>query len=156
MFPMLKGSTNLLLALLGGVLLALMIKLNGELARYSSALFSSWVAHGIGALAALLIVRLISTKLARYHTIASSGKAPRWSYLGGIPGAFTVVLAGITVNSPLGLAGSLALMMVGQVIFGLLTDQRGWFGVPRRPLTRRDGLVTACVLAGSALIIFSR
>lgn len=48
---------------------------------------------------------------------------------GGIPGALTVLLAAIAVNSPLELAGTLGLMLTGQIVFGLIADLRGWFGV---------------------------
>lgn len=83
-------------------------------------------------------------------------RRPRWAYLGGIPGALTVVVAAITVNSPLALAGSLALMLTGQVLFGMLSDSRGWFGVIQRRLRTNDIIATLLILAGCALLIFLR
>lgn len=38
--------------------------------------------------------------------------APPWAWLGGLPGALTVVLAALCLNSPLGMAGTLALLLL--------------------------------------------
>ncbi|MGL6324974.1 DMT family transporter, partial [Aeromonas rivipollensis] len=54
------------------------------------------------------------------------------AWLGGLPGALTVVLAALCLNSPLGMAGTLALLLLGQLLFGALCDARGWFGLTRR------------------------
>ncbi len=81
---------------------------------------------------------------------------PFWAYLGGIPGAATVVLAAITVNSPLGLSGSLALIMAGQVLFGLSCDALGLFGLTKRSLTLKDGVTLLLMTAGCLLTLFGR
>lgn len=144
-----------LLALTAGALLALMISVNSELASYNRPLFASWVAHGVGAIAAWLLLQMLPF----HRTPLSSGAvvaAPRWAYLGGIPGALTVVVAAITVNSPLALSGSLALMLTGQVLFGMLSDSRGWFGVIKRRLRANDIIATLLILFGCALLIFVR
>ncbi|MEU2873305.1 DMT family transporter [Streptomyces olivoreticuli] len=157
---MLGRSKHWLLGIAGGVLLALMTNYNSLLAKHTSSVFGSWVAHGIGAVAALLLV-LVTAKAFGFGGGAGSGerkekraKAPFWVYLGGIPGAFTVMLAAIAVNSSLELSGTIALMLVGQVLFGIVSDYFGLFGTPRRRLVLADFFVVLSVLTGSALIIF--
>ncbi|MDT3249825.1 DMT family transporter [Serratia sp. root2] len=144
-----------LLALSAGALLALMISVNSVLASYNSPLFASWVAHGVGAIAAWLLLQLL---LFRRKPLSSAVAvvAPRWAYFGGIPGALTVVVAAITVNSPLALSGSLALMLTGQVLFGMLSDGCGWFGVMKRRLRANDIIATLLILFGCGLLIFVR
>ncbi|MCC3768665.1 DMT family transporter [Streptomyces sp. UNOC14_S4] len=168
---------------------------NGILANHTSSVFGSWVAHGLGAVVALVLVVLTGRALRPGRKAAGGGNgpageregregkdeagnagagnaeagkggrgsgsgsgqraaAPLWSYLGGIPGAFTVMLASIAVNSDLELSGTIALMLVGQVLFGIVSDSFGLFGTPRRRLVLADFLVVLSVLAGSALIIF--
>ena len=146
------------LALTAGVVLAMMIDRNSALARHSSPLFASWVAHGIGAAASLLAVVAwaVASRRVSDGSPASSTRGPLWAYFGGIPGAMTVLLAAITVNGPLGLAGTLALVLVGQMIFGMTADGFGWLGMARRTFTRRDLIAAALVIAGSAMIILSR
>ncbi|UTH72619.1 DMT family transporter [Chromobacterium sp. IIBBL 290-4] len=139
-----------MLALLAGILLALMIHSNSRLARYSNPISASWLAHGIGALTALLIWWIYPSKTQP----RGMEKAPLWSYLGGMPGALAVALAAITVNSPLAMSGTLALGMAGQALLGLAADQWGWFGLPRRALVPRDALTLSLTLAGCAVLIF--
>lgn len=145
------------LAVAAGVLLALMIEFNSLLARHTTPVFASWIAHGIGAVVAFLLVVLPIAALAAPPPAADQAprpQAPAWFYLGGIPGAFTVVLAAITVNGPLSLSGTIALILVGQIVFGLLSDHFGLFRMPRRPVVAGDALVVCCVLAGSLMIVF--
>ena len=145
MWPKLSG-----LAILAGVSLAVMIDWNSALARYSSPLFASWTAHGVGAAASALA--LAAT---RHGAPATSidRRGPMWERLGGIPGALTVLLAAITVNGPLGLPGTIALLLVGQVGFGIAADGFGWFGLQRRRPTFRLLASLALVLSGAALVI---
>jgi bacterial/archaeal transporter family-2 protein len=49
----------------------------------------------------------------------------------------------------------LALGLAGQVVFGLLADRFGLFGLPRRTPTTQDLGAVALICAGSLLIIFS-
>ncbi|MGL5812418.1 MAG: DMT family transporter [Aeromonas sp.] len=80
-------------------------------------------------------------------------KVPLWAWLGGLPGALTVVLAAFCLNSPLGMAGTLALLLLGQLLFGALCDALGWFGLPRRRPEGMDLFATFLVMAGALLIV---
>ncbi|MCT9933588.1 DMT family transporter [Planotetraspora sp. A-T 1434] len=141
-----------LLALAGGVLLTLMTLSNAVLARYTDAVYASWAAHGLGALVALILVVVV--RRGRPKTPGDdAGRAPLWYYLGGIPGAFVVIVSAVAVNSELALAGTIALMLTGQVVFGIVSDRLGLLRIPRRRITAMDLLVAGCVLAGSVLIV---
>ncbi|MEU1372110.1 DMT family transporter [Streptomyces triculaminicus] len=152
-------STDWVLGIAAGALLALMIHYNSLLAGHTTPTFASWTAHGLGAVVALLLVLLTGARLSRRRRAdgeekSAPVKVPRWVYLGGIPGAFTVILAAVTVNGSLSLSGTIAMMLVGQIVFGLVSDHFGLFNSPKRRIVPMDGLVALCVLAGSALIIF--
>lgn len=134
-----------------GGLLTLMVHFNGELARYGNPLFSSWTAHGTGTIAALVFLALLYRR--GREAPAARPAAPLWAYLGGISGAATVMLTSTAVNSPLALAGTLALGLSGQAIFSLAADHWGLFGLAKRRLTVRNLAALALILAGSALII---
>lgn len=145
------------IALVGGGLLAIMIALNGQLLAYVSPIYASWIAHGTGAFAALLIVQWVRWRnVSSSRTKAEMAKAPWWSYLGGVPGAFVVVLAVITVNSVLGFTGTLVLSITGQILFSLLADQWGWFGMAKRLLTRRRLISSILIFSGSLLIVTAK
>jgi len=149
------------LALFAGAILAIMIKLNSSLAGLNSPIEASWIAHGLGAVTALTLFQIMA--IFRRHTAKESIKssttdtrAPWYAYLGGLPGAFTVILAAITVNSPLGLAGTLALALLGQILFSLWVDHFGLFGSFKRRIAWHDVKVLGFIIIGSLLIIFAR
>ena len=140
-----------LAALGAGCLLTLMVHLNAESGRFGGALFSSWLAHGTGTLAAVLFLMFAPAQ--RAAGILKKSGAPWWAYLGGASGAVTVMLTSVSVNTPLGLAGTLALGLGGQVVFSLAADLFGLFGLPRRAVTGRDLLAVLLIAGGSLLII---
>ncbi|WP_017968426.1 DMT family transporter [Rhizobium leguminosarum] len=134
-----------------GGLLTFMVHLNGELAGYGNPLFSSWTAHGTGIIAAVIHLLLIHRR--RRPKPEQTLRAPLWAYFGGISGAATVMLTSTAVNSPLGLSGTLALGLAGQVAFSVAADNWGLFGLPKRRPDRRDIVALGLVVMGAALII---
>lgn len=141
----------IVLAIFGGVILAVMIGLNSQLYAYVTPLEASWIAHGAGALAALLLLGLISRRMKKRNETA-----PWWAYLGGIPGALLVVLAVITVNSFLGITGTLVLSILGQVLFGMISDQFGWFGLEKHKVSKSRLLSVVPIMVGAMMIVFSK
>ncbi|MHA6297528.1 DMT family transporter [Devosia sp. CAU 1758] len=143
---------HLLAAFASGGLLTFAVFFNAEAGRHGGALFSSWLAHGTGTVAAIIVLALLWFR-DKPAVTAIAKKAPLWAYFGGISGAATVMLTSTAVNTPLALAGTLALGLAGQVAFGLAADQWGFFGLPKRRLTRRDAAAALLITAGSLLII---
>ncbi|MET3924510.1 DMT family transporter [Devosia sp. 2618] len=141
----------LLAAFASGGLLTLMVLFNGEAGKHGGALFSSWLAHGTGTVAALIFLAILWPR--RTPQTTERSKAPLWAYLGGASGALTVILTSTTVNTPLALAGTLALGLAGQVVFGLAADQWGFFGLPKRRLGLRQLAAVVLIASGSLLII---
>lgn len=144
-----------LLAIMSGVLLTLMIMSNSYLSQFTSPLKASWLTHGVGAVFSFAVFMLF--RLRNKHVVLK-GKTSIISYLAGIPGAFTVLLAAITVNSPLSLSGSIVLMLVGQVVFGLVIDYFGFFGlrVKGKRIDTSDLIVSALFILGSTLIVLGK
>jgi transporter family-2 protein len=145
------------LALFAGAILAIMIKLNSSLAGLNSPIEASWIAHGLGALTALILLQGMTVFRKRsLKNISASARSPWYAYLGGLPGAFTVILAAITVNSSLGLAGTLSLALLGQILFSLIVDQFALFGSSKRHIGWHDMKVLGLITLGSLLIILAR
>jgi len=169
-----SSNFTVLLALIGGMLLAIMIKLNSELAAGLTPVHASWFAHCIGAMTALVLMMLVSkvAQLKRAKTQSSSNEltsdssqsssslnsqsAPLWSYLGGLPGALVVIFASITINSELGFSATLVLGLLGQVVFSLIVDHLGLFGMIKKSVNVRQFLPVLCICTGCLLIIFQR
>ncbi|NNF99153.1 MAG: DMT family transporter [Desulfobacteraceae bacterium] len=138
-------------AVTSGGLLAIMIYINGELSRHTSPAWSSLIAHFVGIFGSWFLWKYLS-KSKTYFPYTPD--APKWSYFAGVIGALIVVIANITVNSSIGLVGSLSLMILGQTLFAILFDFGGWLGMAKRKIHLRDILQVILILAGSLLIVF--
>jgi len=145
---MTKQRLYLVAAFGAGWLITLMVLFNGTLATYGTLLFSSWVPHATGTLAAILLLMLLRPPK------AEKTRAPLWAYLGGISGALTVVLSSAAMNSALALSGTIAIGLAGQVVFSLIADAWGMFGMPKHRPTARDLLALGFVLVGAFILIF--
>ncbi|CAQ84458.1 MULTISPECIES: DMT family transporter [Photorhabdus] len=154
---MINTIRNILLAIIGGSLLTLMIYTNSILSESTTPFFASWVAHGIGAIVALILYIIVSTLFSKTETNEkkqTKSNIPIWFYLGGIPGAFTVVLAAVVINGGLPLSSTISLGLVGQIFFGLVADHFGLLGTRKRKIVIQDLYVICFVLFGSMLILF--
>lgn len=138
-----------IIALSSGCLLALMVFFNGMLAKYIRPLEASFVIHLIGLVAALglYIFWQFTKKIERRP-------APKWTYITGVFGGVAVAIVGVTANSPIGISGTVGLMVLGQVLFGWVNDTFGLFGSPKRRLTGLDILQAAFILAGVGVLIY--
>ena len=137
----------ILIALFAGCLLSLMVLFNGTLAVSGSLLFSSWVPHVTGTAAALVLLAVLRPPR------GPAGPAPLWSYGAGLLGAVTVMLTAYTLNTPLALSGTLALGLAGQMVWSLIGDVTGMFGLPKRRPDARTLAALALVAAGSLVLI---
>jgi len=79
--------------------------------------------------------------------------APAWAYLGGMIGVVIVLMGSEAVNSPLALSGTLTFGLAGQVLFSLIGDRWGLFGLSRRRLGHRDFLVVVLITSGSLILV---
>ena len=141
----------ILIAFFTGGLLTVMTLFNGQVALGGGAIFSSWVAHGVGTVAAIVALVIL---IRRRPKSEQRTRAPLWAYLGGLSGALTVILTSTTVNTSLALSGTIALGLAGQMVFGLGADVLGLFGLPKRRLNRHELISFAMICAGSLIIIY--
>ena len=137
-----------LIAFGAGGLLSLMVLFNGTLAAHGTLLFASWVPHATGCVVALVMLALLRPPK------ASTTRAPLWAYAGGLVGAFTVMATSYTMNTALALSGTIAIGLAGQMVFSLVADARGMFGLPQKWPGARDWAALALIIAGSLILIF--
>lgn len=135
-----------------GVLLTAMLKLNSLLGSYTTPIFASWAAHGVGTVVTVCLLIGVRLKKKPIDTASPIQSPEWWTHLGGIPGAFAVILAIMVVNS-LGLVGAISLMLTGQILFGMAVDHFGLFKSQQRRICWVDFVVGLCVVGGSTLVI---
>jgi bacterial/archaeal transporter family-2 protein len=137
-------------AVVAGVFVAVMIRLNATLGEHIGVLESSFVVHlvGTGFAAGLVLWR---------HNALLGPKArgaPAYTYFGGVLGVAIVMLANIVVPV-LGVALTLSLSVAANLTFSTLSDHFGWFGLPQFRVSAQRLIGLALVLAGVLMVAFS-
>ena len=138
------------IALLGGALLSLMVFLNGSLAFYLGPIPASLVVHIVGSVAALILFKisypsigLKNLKNYKFH----------WTHLVGFFGAFAVALIGYTVNTKIGISGTVGSAVLGQIVYGWFSDYFGFFGSVKKKPNWQDTAQAIFLLIGVGLLI---
>ncbi len=140
-----------LLLILGGMGLSLQSAVNARLkAAVEGPVLSALVSFGVGIMALLGLVAW--GVLGRGRLSASTlTDNPWWMWIGGLFGAFYVVLAVIGVPR-VGSAVVVACAVFGQIAAALVLDSFGWLGVPRTPLNVWRILGAALLMGGMLLL----
>jgi transporter family-2 protein len=137
-----------LLAITAGAGLAVQVVFNAELrATTQSALWAAIIQFLIGLAGLAVAASVWREPLAT----ADWGRAPWWTWIGGLLGAAYIVLSAALARQ-LGVALLLALVIAGQVIISVLIDHFGWFGAPVHRLSLARALGATLLVAGVALI----
>lgn len=138
-----------LLGLLAGAGLPLQAGINSAMRTYAGgpiwAALVNFVVGGVGLALFLLLQR------SPVPSLGALGRAPWWSWTGGLLGAVFVSSA-VVLTPRLGVAVTLSLIVGGQMAGALLLDRLGAFGVVARELTAGRLLGAALVVAGVVLL----
>ena len=134
-----------MLSFLSGVILAVMIQINGGLSGQFGAYHAALYIHIVGSVFAALLLLL------RRQRVSGIKGLPFWMFLGGVIGVLTTVFHNI-VFSHISLTSIMALDLFGQLVLSYSIDRFGWFGMERR----KEDLSIPCVLlsvVGIALML---
>ncbi len=135
-----------------GCLPTIMLSFNSELILQGGPLLGSWIVHGTGTFAAIVLLLLVA-RFRPGDRAVPEGRPPLWAFLGGCTGAVNVMLSSTAVNAGLALSGTQSVALSGQMLFGLAADRWGFLGLPRRALSLADVLPVGLIVAGSLVII---
>jgi len=137
--------------LLAGIALAVQTGMNSQLRlAVDNPIFSAVLSFSVGLIALLLFLTL--SRPTNMPTMVSLSQIAWWKWLGGLCGAFYIVVSVISAPK-IGAANFTALLIAGQLIASLLLDHFGWVGFKTQPIdwTKIGG--AACLLLGVYLII---
>lgn len=113
-------------SLLVGMLIAIMITINGELSGAFGVFLAAVIIHVVGSVFAFLMMTLTREKL------TFRKKLPLWFYLGGILGVVTTFCNNFAFGK-ISLTSIIALVLLGQTITSLMIDTFGFMGMKRYP-----------------------
>jgi len=136
------GAVWSVLGILAGMLLALQGPINAQLAR---ALGSPIAAAAMSFIAGTIVLTLITLATVQAQGISIAWRAPPlWMlFAGGCLGAIFVTCA-LILTPKLGVAATMAFIVAGQLLAGLIIDRLGYFDLAVRELTL--GRVAGAVL----------
>ncbi|MBZ5750818.1 DMT family transporter [Metabacillus rhizolycopersici] len=117
-----------LLALIGGMALAVQSQINGGLGKKVGVIEGSFISFSVGTLALLFILLFFGN-----GDISAISTVPKWQLIGGLLGAFFVIVQVIAVPK-IGVSATLMAVIVGQILIGAIIDHFGLFGGNRFPI----------------------
>lgn len=138
----------MLYALVFGFLLPMTIKMNEVLGRTIGSVQASASVHATGA---IFLVLCVLPFLGR-EWLTVVGRAPWWSFLGGVVGSGLVVLANRSIGA-VGVASFTALSVAVQLIVSAAMDHYGLLGSDIRVLSPGRAVGIALLAAGAVLVV---
>lgn len=136
----------LLLAAVAGAAIALQALINSRLTNFAgSPVLAATISFAVG-LAGLAIALLTQPRAP--HTL---GSAPWWAWVGGLLGAFYILLS-ILLIPRIGVAALISSAVLGQMVFSLTADHFGLLGLQTRVATPARIVGAVLVMAGVFLI----
>jgi bacterial/archaeal transporter family-2 protein len=135
-----------LLAVIGGMTIAVQGQINGGLGKKVGVIEGAFISFAVGTLALLFILLFFGK-----GNISLIGAVPKWQLLGGLLGAFFVVVQ-VLVVPKIGVTTTLIAVVVGQIILGAVIDHFGLFGGNRIPIDKQK--IVAIVLLLFSLFLY--
>ncbi len=136
------------LPLLLGAVITFMIGINGQLSAQIGNYATSVVVHAVGVLGVCLILFFKKERMPSLKNI------PYYWFLGGLFGAITVVFNNIGFHV-FGATLTLALGLLGQMVFSVAIDHYGLFGMTPVRMTRKQILPLIFIITGITFMALS-
>jgi len=123
--------------------------INSKFSEIAEPVVAVLVIHATG-LVAIMVISLVRRDKAP-RTKVRPGRIPLWHYLGGLVGVGTVFSSNYAFSA-LGASLTMAVALLGQTIFSVITDATGMLGRAKYPLSARRLPGIALALAGVAVM----
>ena len=134
-----------------GMLSAVQTAANGALSRtIASPLWASVISFVVGCIL-LLILNLVLRLKPRQGKDSDAGNRPWWMWIGGFLGA-AYILANIHLSAIVCTGMTVIVLLTGSTAGGVLIDQLGLFGSPKKPVTLQKAAGLLLMLLGVGCI----
>ncbi|NFD29230.1 DMT family transporter [Clostridium botulinum] len=134
------------LAVLNGILLAIMIFLNGVLSEKIGLYISTLIYHVLGLLLILLVSIVRKNKLPKFN------KIPIILFLPGILSVLVIFLNNLS-SSKIGITLTAGMGLFGQLVISALIDHFGLFGVQVNKMRKEKILSFSLIITGLIFMI---
>jgi len=137
---------NKTLAFINGIIITIMVLLNGLLAQKLGNYISLVIIYAV----ALSLSTIILIVKKDFKNIFKN--IPFYLFFTGVIGVFNIFLNNVCVNN-IGVALTVALVLSGQIIFSAVFEHFGFFGVMRKKLTFKKLPGYLLILVGAIVMI---
>lgn len=137
-----------LLSIISGMILSVMVSINGNLSDRYGVLKAAVIIHIVGVLFALLLCFVRKEK--RLHRKPSSV----WIYLGGAIGVITTFFNNLSFGH-ISMTSLIALGLLGQMVTGMFIDHLGLFGMKKRQFQKDSVIGILLAITGIFIMLDS-
>ncbi|MCM3721071.1 MULTISPECIES: DMT family transporter [Solibacillus] len=130
------------LALVGGSAVAIQSQINALFSKKVGVLESATVSFMVGALALFFLAFFFGK-----GNFLNVFTVPKWQLIGGLLGAFFIVINIYSVNL-IGVAATFMAVIIGQIFVGAIIDHFGLFGGVTYPMNLAKFIALALMFAG--------
>lgn len=130
-----------IMSIIIGMLITLMITLNGSLSNVTGNYTSSVIIHLVGLIGIILVLMITKSKL------VIKKELPFYLYSAGLIGVATVLFNNISIAS-IGVSLTVSLGLLGQTIFSLVSDHYGLFGTKKAVFNQRKVIGLVIIIIG--------
>lgn len=134
------------LGLLTGIIIAVMVAVNGGLTRWYGVYTAAVIIHVVGILFAFALLCVTKKKFRVPKGL------PLWLYTGGLIGVFTTVFNNFSFGK-ISLTGIVALGLLGQAVTSMLIDGLGLFGMKKYAFCKSSLIGLAFAAAGILVML---
>jgi transporter family-2 protein len=134
------------LALLNGVILAIMIFFNGMLSSITGPYMSTLIFHVIG------FILILAISMVKKNNIINFKKVPLMFFLPGILSVITILLNNICIPQ-IGITLTIGISLYGQLIMSIFVEHFGLFGMPVNKFRKGKILGFSIITLGTVVMI---
>ena len=136
-----------LLTLLAGIIINIMVAVNGSLAGETGVYSAIVISYVIAIIISFLILKV------RKEKILPQTKMPLWAYLGGVFSVFSAFCSNFAFGK-ISMVAITALGLLAQTVTSLIIDVTGLFGIKKRPAKTGVWICIVISFAGMFIMLY--
>lgn len=132
---------NYLISILTGVVLSIMVVLNGDLGNATGNYISSVIIHFVGLIGIIILLVVTKSKIKNLKGI------PFHMFSGGLIGILTVLFTNISFTN-LGVSLTVSLALLGQLVTSIVIDHFGYFNLEVNKFEKKKIIGLGIIILG--------
>ncbi|MBS5953772.1 MAG: DMT family transporter [Paraclostridium bifermentans] len=132
---------NYLISILTGVVLSIMVVLNGDLGNVTGNYISSVIIHFVGLIGIIILLVVTKSKIKNLKGI------PFYMFSGGLIGILTVLFTNISFTN-LGVSLTVSLALLGQLVTSIVIDHFGYFDLEVNKFEKKKIIGLGIIILG--------